>query len=149
MKKIIGIVLLITTCLFSLSAKDVFIGDWELELIGNSEKWYFSHDEKDTFVTISGQTFKQNIVIDQRKKTIEIPVLTELADSYNYLVNEDGTIDLYVPGEFNIDFASSLTQNLNVENAQNSVTADAYEKLILIMEKAMHEIPIIRLRKIQ
>ncbi|MCQ2579878.1 MAG: hypothetical protein MJ159_04205 [Treponemataceae bacterium] len=148
MKKIICGVLIITFCLFSLSAKDVFIGNWELEILGSSEKWIFTHDDTASSITANNRTIKQRIVIDETEQTIVIPLLTELADSFSYVLNEDGIIDLYVPGEFNVDFSAFLTQNLDVENAQNSVTADAYKKLIIAMEKAMHDIPIIRLRKI-
>jgi hypothetical protein len=148
MKKIVVLVLLVTLSFYNLFAEDAFTGKWSIEIIGSADQWCLTHDDTLTSINVDGNSIDQKIVIDDEQKTIVIPALNMIADFFSYVINEDGTIDLYVTGKFNINLIESFTQSISADDAPNSVSVDAYRKMIIGMENIMHAIPIIRLRKI-
>lgn len=128
-------------------AQSQFAGVWAVEMVGQDQDGRLEIASDHSVLTMGGTDVAQAIVVDADAKTIVIPALNMIADRFDYVANDDGTVDLFVKGKFNIDIAKMFGASIgsNVKG-KNSVTVDALSKIAVEIEKLMHDIPLIRLR---
>ena len=144
------LILSVTVLLFMQLAfcQDEFIGKWKIESIGNKTELQFEHYDDKYMIGIGDNFITQDVDINVNENSISIPVFFELCDSFRYVKNEDGTIDLYTNGDLKIDIFGSVVDNIKSLENINSVTDEAMDKLIESILDAFKTVPIMRFRKI-
>jgi hypothetical protein len=119
-------------------------GNWRLQVIGTADEFAVTIDGTSWTFAIEGSEIPQTVTIDNKKKTIIIPLLAALADFYFFEVRR-GYIDLKAGGKFNIPILDSIRGGMAELEGINDITDEFVEKIGTEMEAAFYRIPIMRL----
>jgi len=141
-----------TIVLVILSAGIVFAqdfpvdGKWRMQVIGMQDEFTFEINKEIWTFDINGKKLVQNVTIDNKERIIRIPFLVTIADYY-YFEIKDKYIELKAGGKFNLDLLGTMLEGMKNLQGINDVTDDFVEKISKEMEKAFHNVPIIRFYK--
>jgi hypothetical protein len=119
-------------------------GNWRLQVIGTADELVVTIDGTTWTFNTDGSEIPQIVTVDNKKKTIIIPLLVALADFYFFEV-KNGYIDLKAGGKFNIPLLDGILIGMEELEGINEVTDDFVEKIGVEMEAAFYRIPIMRL----
>ncbi len=132
----------IPACFATKPADGVYI----VEIIGSPQTFELVI-KGDQWIDESSEEEKVNTVVyDEASSTVVIPFLSELCDSFSYVI-ANGYVDLYFSGEVNIGFVESFSSSFAEMKGANSVSADAVAVLEKEFLKIFYKMPIIRLRQ--
>ncbi|MDR1239012.1 MAG: hypothetical protein LBK27_02775 [Treponema sp.] len=119
-------------------------GSWTLQAIGTAEEFFIEIEGTTWTFEMGGSTIPQTVTIDNKKKTVVIPLLAGLADYYFFEV-KNGYIDLKAGGKFNIPLLDSIRSGMTGMEGLNDITDEFVEKIIVEIEAAFYRVPIMRL----
>jgi hypothetical protein len=121
-------------------------GNWKLQIIGTTEELTIEiHGTTWTF-EINGNKVPQIVTVDNKKKTVTIPLLSALADYYFFEITDD-YIDLKAGGKFNVPLLDSIRGGMTSMAGINDISDDFVEKILVEIEKLFYMVPIMRLYK--
>jgi hypothetical protein len=122
-------------------------GSWYFEILGSRETIAVEIDQNDWYFQAGDSTpVKQTVIVDDKNKTIVIPLLKGVSDYYVYEAKE-GYVDFYVGGNFNLDLLDLLKNSMNELNGINSVSDEFVEKFVVEMERIFTQTAFLRLKK--
>ncbi len=121
-------------------------GVYVVEIIGSPQTFELVI-RGDKWIDESSEEGKVNVVVyDEANSTVVIPFLSELCESFSYVIAR-GYVDLYFSGDVNIGFVESFASSFAEMKGANSVSADAVAVLERELINVFYKMPIIRLRQ--
>ncbi|MDR2747116.1 MAG: hypothetical protein LBB77_06660 [Treponema sp.] len=122
-------------------------GRWYFEVLGTGDILNIEIKQNDWYFLMGDDAqVKQTVTVDSGKKTVIIPLFTQLSDFFYYDVKEDFT-DFFIGEKANIDLFYALKGSMNELEGINSVSDEFVENFIKQVEEFFLRTPILRLRK--
>jgi hypothetical protein len=143
----------LTVFLFLVSAGFLFAqnfptsGRWKLQVIGTQEEFFIEINNTTWTFESSGSSVPQIVTVDNRRKTIIIPLLAALSDRFVFEIKRE-YIDLRAGGTFNIPLLEVMRNGMTGMEGINEVTDDFIEALLVEIEAAFYKVPIMRLYRV-